>query len=238
MLDNVKAPALQWYPKDALDIKVTRMSNAAQGVYWRLLWNIWAHTKTQFSIENCEKSLKKILGLSSVKYKKYMSEIQRKGDPIFEEKEGYLISKRLKIEKLKQIAWRKKSSVGGKKSAAMRSRVVQPPCQPKVNPSSSSSSSSPKKVCQDRNYLTDVIKINMTKDEKINLLNTLCVFMQERGWCEDVKLCGSIVKKVNKKVSKIDNIKNNYTYFKKSIKTFINEEADEINEKVKKVRNK
>ena len=62
MLDDVKAPSFQMYPKDALDIKVTRMSDAAQGVYWRLLWNIWAHTKTQFSIQKCEKSIKKTLG--------------------------------------------------------------------------------------------------------------------------------------------------------------------------------
>lgn len=142
MLDDVKAPALQFYPKDALDIKVTRMSDAAQGVYWRLLWNMWAHTKTQFSIKKCEKNLSKTLGISKHKFKKYFQEIQNIDDPIFIEENGYYVSKRLKEEKLKQVEWRRKSSIGGKHSAETRARVVKPPYQPKGQPKGNTSSSS------------------------------------------------------------------------------------------------
>ena len=139
MLDNVKAPALQFYPKDALDVKVIRMSDAAQGVYWRLLWNIWAHTSSQFSIKIDEKMVSKVLGIGIRKYRKYMTEIQQKDDPILIEEDGMYISKRLRQEKLKQVEWRRKSSIGGKHSAEKRARVVKAPLQPKGQPKGNTS---------------------------------------------------------------------------------------------------
>lgn len=144
-----KAPSFQFYPKDWLEFKVLRMSDAAQGVYIRLLCHIWIGTPTQYSIPNDDKLLARVLNLSSKKWIKMKKEIQTSGDPCFIEKDGFLISKRLKEEREKQEIWREKSRLGGLKSARVRSttlnpkdaRVVQPPHQPKGNSSSSSSSS-------------------------------------------------------------------------------------------------
>ena len=130
MTNNTKAPSFQFYPKDALDIKVLRMSDAAQGVYWRLLFNIWAHSKTQFSILNDDKALSRLLGLGLQRWRRLKQEIQRIGDPLFIEEDECLISKRLRIEKEKQNEWREKSRLGGIKSAQKRSRVVEPPSLP------------------------------------------------------------------------------------------------------------
>ena len=109
MEDNTKSPSFQLYSKDALDIKVLRMSDAAQGVYWRLLWNIHAHTKTQYSIQDSDKYLAKILGLSNYKWKSYRKEIQMKSDPLLIEKDGELISKRLMEEREKQLVRREQT---------------------------------------------------------------------------------------------------------------------------------
>jgi uncharacterized protein YdaU (DUF1376 family) len=102
-MNNNKAPSLQFYPKDALDIKVLRMSDAAQGIYWRLLWNIWAHTETQYKIENNDKKIAKFLGISETKWKKYKKEIQQENDPLLIEENGFLVSKRMKQEREKQL---------------------------------------------------------------------------------------------------------------------------------------
>ena len=145
MFDDSKAPSLQFYPKDALDLKVLRMSDAAQGIYWRLLFNIWAHTKTQFSIQNDDKALARLLGINIQRWRKVKLEIQWKDDPLFIEKDGMLISKRLKIEREKQIEWREKSRIGGLKSAKQRATTLQPPLKPKRQPrgNTSTPSSSP-----------------------------------------------------------------------------------------------
>jgi uncharacterized protein YdaU (DUF1376 family) len=98
-----KSPAFQFYPSDWLDLKVLRMSNAAQGVYMRLLCYMWRDSKDQCSIEDNDKTLAKILGFSEKKWKKMRSEIQWEGDEILIEKNGRLISQRLQKEKQKQM---------------------------------------------------------------------------------------------------------------------------------------
>jgi len=103
-----KAPAFQFYPKDWLDYKVMRMSYEAQGVYIRMLCHIWKDTPTQYSIKNNSLDLSQILGIKEKKFLKIFQEIQREGDPIFQEMDGMLISKRLRKEKEKQDVTRKK----------------------------------------------------------------------------------------------------------------------------------
>ena len=115
-----RSPAFQFYPDLWLDKKVLRMSDAAQGVYMRLLCFMWKDSENQFSIENNDKIISKILGISLRKWKIYRAEIQNILDPIFIEDNGHLISKRLRKEKGKQEIWRQKSSEGGTKSAKKR----------------------------------------------------------------------------------------------------------------------
>ena len=104
-----KSPSFQLYPKDALDLKVIRMSDAAQGVYWRLIFNIWAHTATQYSIADDDKKLSKMLGLGLRKWKFLRAEIQDENDPLLIEHDGMLVSKRLMQEREKQLVRRKQT---------------------------------------------------------------------------------------------------------------------------------
>lgn len=97
-----KAPAFQFYPSDWLEKRVLRMSDAAQGVYLRLLCYMWNDSRDQCSIENNDKIITKLLGISSRKWKKYRAEIQWANDPILIEHNGFLYSKRLQKEKEKQ----------------------------------------------------------------------------------------------------------------------------------------
>jgi len=102
MMGKVKAPSFQFYPKDWLEFKVLRMSDAAQGVYMRLLCHIWIGTETQYKIKNNDKFLARCLGISVLKWKKYKTEIQHADASLFIEDNGYLVSKRLKEEREKQ----------------------------------------------------------------------------------------------------------------------------------------
>lgn len=123
-----KGPAVQWYFKDWLDYKVLRMSDAAQGVYMRLLAHIWTGTEDQYRIKSDSKRLKRVLGLTSKKWDRYYKEIQdvdengHQKDPIFLEQGGYLISGRLRKEKAKQVLRSKQAS------NAAKSRWMQAHC--------------------------------------------------------------------------------------------------------------
>jgi uncharacterized protein YdaU (DUF1376 family) len=106
---TAKAPSFQFYPKDYLEFKVLRMSDAAQGIYVRLLCHIWVGTKTQYKIKNDDRFLAKCLGVSVLKWRKYKQEIQHPDAPLFIEQDGYLISKRLREEREKQEERRKQT---------------------------------------------------------------------------------------------------------------------------------
>ena len=144
-----KAPAFQFYAKDWLDMRVMRMSYEAQGVYMRLLAHMWADSDTQFSIEDDHKALSRMLGLSVKKFEKIFAEIQWPHDPIFILEDGFLISKRLRKEKEKQvkISIKRSESAGnrwGKTDANASASAEQEQCKPHALQSSSSSSSSEK----------------------------------------------------------------------------------------------
>ncbi len=144
-----KAPAFQFYAKDWLDMRVMRMSYEAQGVYARLLAHMWADSPNQCSIENNPKMLSRLLGLSVKKFQKIFAEIQWPNDHIFLEEDGFLISKRLRKEKEKQV------KISAKRSQAAENRwsrddanapanAVQEQCKQHALQSSSSSSPSVK----------------------------------------------------------------------------------------------
>jgi uncharacterized protein YdaU (DUF1376 family) len=144
-----KAPAFQFYAKDWLDMRVMRMSYEAQGVYMRILAHMWADSDTQFSIENDPKALSRMLGLSVKKFQKIFAEIQWPNDHIFIEEDGFLISKRLRKEKEKQVKISTKRSQAAdnrwsKSDANAYSNAEQEQCKRHALQSSSSSSSSEK----------------------------------------------------------------------------------------------
>ncbi len=98
-----KSPCFQFFPNDYLGKKVLRMSDASQGIYMRLLCFMWNDSKDQCSIENDDKIISKLLGITKQKWKKTRNEIQWPGDPILVDTGTFLISKRLKKEKETQL---------------------------------------------------------------------------------------------------------------------------------------
>ena len=136
-----RPPAFQFYAADWLDLKVMRMSYAAQGVYIRLLVHMWKDSPDQCSLPDDDRALSKMLGLSPVRWHQIKNEIQHHADPIFVERDSLLISARLQAESTKQQQYRKLQSKKGEASGKARfnrgSTVVQPEHQPKGNSSSS-----------------------------------------------------------------------------------------------------
>ena len=65
-----RPPAFLFYAKDWLDWRVLRMSDAAQGVYIRLLAFMWKDSKDQCSIPNDDAQIAKALGKSEKKWMK------------------------------------------------------------------------------------------------------------------------------------------------------------------------
>jgi uncharacterized protein YdaU (DUF1376 family) len=132
-----------FYPKDWWDFKVRRMSVAARGAYWDIISMMWKDSKDQYSIIDNDNLLAQAIGISVEEWMKLRQEIQRDFDPILQEKNGRLISTRLKKAVAEQRRHRKKQSIKGKKSAEKRrnrgSTAVQPDTQPEGKSSSSSS---------------------------------------------------------------------------------------------------
>lgn len=141
-----RAPAFQFYPKDWLDFRVQRMSFAAQAAYLKLLCFMWSDSPNQCSIIDNNDLLAQAMGTTVDQWLSFRKEIQREFDPILEEKNGRLVSARLRLEAVKQRKYREAQAEKGKKSAQQRfnrgSTTVQPEYQPEGNSSSSSSSSS------------------------------------------------------------------------------------------------
>lgn len=101
-----RAPAFQFYAADWFDFKVDRMSYAAQGIYMRLLAYMWKDSKDQCSLIDSNEDIAAALKIPAQEWLEYRKEIQRENSPIFLEKNGRLISKRLKVEADKQRNYR------------------------------------------------------------------------------------------------------------------------------------
>ncbi len=105
-----RAPAFQFYPSDYLGRKLIRMSDASQGIYWRLICFMWKDSEDQCSIEKDDKTISKVLSISIQKWEKALGEIQWNDDPILLEENGRYVSKRLRKEKEKQLLRSEKAS--------------------------------------------------------------------------------------------------------------------------------
>lgn len=116
-----KSPCFPFYPSDFFgDVKVRIMTGEEQAFYMLLLANMWEFD-TQFSIPNDPKIIANLLKISEEKWEAISGKILA----CFEQKNGCLVSKRLKKEKEKQDNYRKQQSIKGFKSANRRSTTVQ-----------------------------------------------------------------------------------------------------------------
>lgn len=122
ILRKNRPPAFLFYAKDWLDWKVLRMSDAAQGVYIRLLAFMWKDSPDQCSVPNDDRQIARVLGKDIRTWRNLRAEIQFSGDPLFEEDEDRLVSHRLYKEKNNQEIRRKRLAEAGKKGAHQRWR--------------------------------------------------------------------------------------------------------------------
>ena len=142
-----RPPAFQFYAKDWLDWKVLRMSDAAQGVYIRLLAHMWKDSKDQCSLPDDDKQIAAVLGKRKGTWQKLRAELMPNDDPLFHREGGRLISHRLRKERKQQEMHRKRLSEAGVSGAAKRWRGHRPGhseaiARPMAPDSSSTSSSS------------------------------------------------------------------------------------------------
>lgn len=144
-MSKERPPAFQFYAKDWRDVKVRRMSLAAQGAYIAILADMWVDSNDQCSILNQHTFLARALGVSLEEFLEIWKEIQAESEPLFEEKDGRLYSIRLQREAMKQ----RKFSKEQRNRALLRHHklIVPEVCRnnagsmPEVCSSSSSSSS-------------------------------------------------------------------------------------------------
>lgn len=97
-----RSPWFPFYAKDWRDVKVRRMSLAAQGAYMAILADMWVDSKDRYSILDCDPFLAKSLGVSLEEWRTIRTEIQHTTEPLLVEKDGRLQSRRLKREAQKQ----------------------------------------------------------------------------------------------------------------------------------------
>jgi uncharacterized protein YdaU (DUF1376 family) len=146
-----KAPAFQFYVRDFMaDANVQAMTWDEIGMYVWLMCVYW----NERELPNDRGRIMRILKVTddSVATRVWSAIV-----PCFEQKDGKLSHPRLDKERRKRLEWERKSSEGGRASAALRrskggvkggSTVDERPLEPNANTSSSSSSS------EDQNQLT------------------------------------------------------------------------------------
>ena len=137
---KAKAPAFQFYPKDWLaDAKVRRLSWAAKGVYVEILALMWNEGKDRLPNDA---DLPIILGISDEDWRNFFDELQRDGKKVFIEKDGFVISKRLREERRKQrkIRAKRKSAAQKRWGCKSNASAMQMECLPSASSSASASS--------------------------------------------------------------------------------------------------
>ncbi|MCE9565826.1 MAG: YdaU family protein [Planctomycetes bacterium] len=145
-----KPPAFQFYPKDWLSSpRVQLMTPEQEGAYIRLLCYCWDSGDCSLPDDDDELAVLSRLGEG---WLNGGSTVVRKCFIPHPAKPGFLSNARLLEESEKQGAWKRKSSEGGKKSAAKRaenkailkgaSTVAQPNTNRSLQPNANSASSS------------------------------------------------------------------------------------------------
>lgn len=119
-------PAFQLYAADFY-MDTISWSNEDVGAYLRLLLSEWINGPLDFNA-------KKLAKTCQISAKRWPKRWQIIGQKFTLNDDGKLINERLEKEREKQHLWREKSSLGGKKSAEKRARVVEPSHQPTGQP--------------------------------------------------------------------------------------------------------
>lgn len=156
-----RAPAFQFYAKDWRDVKVRRMTLAAQGAYIAILADMWIDSQDQCSILNHHPFLARALGVSLDEFEIIWKEIQTESETLFQELDGRIYSRRLEQEAMKM----RKFSKEQKKRASKRwdKTAIPKECRSDASaipePCSSSSSSSSLVVEQQDSITVDEILV-------------------------------------------------------------------------------
>jgi len=140
-----KSPAFQFYPSDWLGSqRVSLMTLEEEGAYIRLLAYCWQHGSVPADPEAVARLIGK--GASTTLASRVLTMFQPPLQaPLQPPLSGgtVLVHERLEEERGKQLRWSEKSSEGGRKSAELRkSRMVQAPLQPPLQPLGNITSSS------------------------------------------------------------------------------------------------
>lgn len=161
-------PAFQIYPADFY-MDTISWSSEDLGVYLRLLFCEWLNGPLDFNA-------KKLAKIGQISDKKWAKSWQIVGQKFAMNGNGKLINKRLEREREKQQLWREKSSLGGKKSAERRARVVQPPYQPNGQPKANSLFLSSSSSLKDKEQQIDYSHLQKNTD---NLCKTLTGYFKD-----------------------------------------------------------
>lgn len=140
-----RPPAYQTYANDLLALFVG-LSLAALGAVHRLFLVMWGQAADQCSLIDDDPMLARTVGCSLDDWKGLRQEIQHPARPIFEEKDGRLISRYLRQEATKQRKYRKLQAEKSKKAVEARVTRGLPTGEARVTSSSSLSSSIPSPI--------------------------------------------------------------------------------------------
>lgn len=110
-----RSPSFQFYAKDWRDVKVRRMSLAAQGAYICILADMWIDSKDQCSVLDNDAFLARAMGMPPHEWEAIRAEIQNADEPLLIAKDGRLYSSRLKSERAKQQEYSQKQSLNASK---------------------------------------------------------------------------------------------------------------------------
>lgn len=108
--EKQRPPSFQFYAKDWRDVKVRRMSLAAQGAYICILADMWIDSKDQCSVLDNDAFLARSVGIPRNEWEAIRAEIQNADEPLLSAKDGRLFSKRLQEESLKQKEYSRKQT--------------------------------------------------------------------------------------------------------------------------------
>ena len=170
-----KSPAFQFYPSDWLGSqRVSLMTLEEEGAYIRLLAYCWQHGSVPADPEAVARLIGK--GASTTLASRVLTMFQPPLVPPLQPPLSggtILVHQRLEEERGKQLKWSEKSSEGGKKSAELRkSRVVQAPLEPPLQPlgnitsSSSSTDNIAKAILSDAEKVDEVEKPKKKREQK------------------------------------------------------------------------
>ena len=114
-----RGPAYQYYP-DKYQAGTAHLSDSADRAYRRVLDWMWLHSKNGYSMVDDLEAWKDATGFNGKKLKRVRAEILKPHWKLLQKRGKTLTSLGLRKEAKKQLNWREKSRLGGKRSAENR----------------------------------------------------------------------------------------------------------------------